>query len=211
MIDLNTTVFYLLSTLPVCEESPQVGASRPYNIDHKESPRVKMGEQHTQGPNPQDTHTSQDLSSKRSTVRSKLKQRSNHKHSLSNAWRRSLGVLECLVYCSMRLGVPFIAQRQLGAVGHQFGTQFLPSVEWCTGQSGAPPNNHCSSPVRDLLPYLSAFRPRGVPGPTSKLSPRVPAQMGRRETEHEGGKRRQAKGETRDLRVVLRPGRVHLQ
>jgi hypothetical protein len=26
------------------------------------------------------------------------------------------------------------------------------------------------------------------PGPTSKLSPRVPAQMGRRETEHEGGK-----------------------
>jgi hypothetical protein len=60
---------------------------------------------------------------------------------------------------------------------------------------------------------LSAFRPRGVPGPTSKLSPRVPAHMGRRETEHEGGKRggRQAKGETRGLRVVLRPGRVRLQ
>jgi hypothetical protein len=33
----------------------------------------------------------------------------------------------------------------------------------------------------------------GVPGPTSKLSPRAPAQMGRRETEHEGG-RKQAKG-----------------
>jgi hypothetical protein len=29
----------------------------------------------------------------------------------------------------------------------------------------------------------------GVPGPTSKLSPRVPAQMGRRETEHEGGRK----------------------
>jgi hypothetical protein len=27
----------------------------------------------------------------------------------------------------------------------------------------------------------------GVPGPTSKLSTRAPAQMGRRETEHEGG------------------------
>jgi hypothetical protein len=40
---------------------------------------------------------------------------------------------------------------------------------------------------------LSAFRPRGVPGPTSELSPRAPAQMGRRETEHEGG-RKQAKG-----------------
>jgi hypothetical protein len=31
--------------------------------------------------------------------------------------------------------------------------------------------------------HLSAFRPRGVPGPTSKLSLRVPAQMGRREME----------------------------
>jgi hypothetical protein len=33
---------------------------------------------------------------------------------------------------------------------------------------------------------VSAFRPRGVPGPTSKLSLRVPAQMGRRETGHKG-------------------------
>jgi hypothetical protein len=41
---------------------------------------------------------------------------------------------EYLVYYSMHLGVPFIAPRQLGAVGHQFGRQFLPSVEWCTGQ-----------------------------------------------------------------------------
>jgi hypothetical protein len=36
---------------------------------------------------------------------------------------------ECLVYCSMHLGVPFIAPRQLGAVGDQFERQFLPSVE----------------------------------------------------------------------------------
>jgi hypothetical protein len=36
---------------------------------------------------------------------------------------------------------------------------------------------------------VSAFRPRGVPGPTSKLSPCVPARMGRRETEHERGKK----------------------
>jgi hypothetical protein len=39
--------------------------------------------------------------------------------------------------------------------------------------------------------YLSAFRPRGVPGPTSKLSLRVPAQMGRRETEHKGKQKRE--------------------
>jgi hypothetical protein len=56
------------------------------------------------------------------------------------------------VYSSMRLGVSFIAPRQLGAVGDQLGRQFLPSIEWCTGQSDAPPVSHCSSPVRDLLP-----------------------------------------------------------
>jgi hypothetical protein len=63
----------------------------------------------------------------------------------------------------MRLGVPFIAPRQLGAVGDQFGRPFLPFVEWCTGQSGAPPDNHCSCPVRDLLPYQAQLTvaPRG--------------------------------------------------
>jgi hypothetical protein len=40
----------------------------------------------------------------------------------------------------MRLGVPFIAPRQLGAVESNPGRQFLPSVDWCTGQSGAPPD-----------------------------------------------------------------------
>jgi hypothetical protein len=53
---------------------------------------------------------------------------------------------------------------------------------------------------------VSAFRPRGVPGPTSKLLSRVPAQMGRRETEHEGGKQGDRhKGETRGLRVCPAP------
>jgi hypothetical protein len=45
---------------------------------------------------------------------------------------------ECLVSSSMRLGVPFIAPRQLGAVESIPGRQFLPSVDWRTGQSGAP-------------------------------------------------------------------------
>jgi hypothetical protein len=52
--------------------------------------------------------------------------------------------LASLVFCSMRLGVPFIASRQLGAIGDQHGRLSLPSVEWRTGQSGAPPDNHCS-------------------------------------------------------------------
>jgi hypothetical protein len=61
---------------------------------------------------------------------------------------------ECLDSSSMRLGVSFIAPMQLGAVGGQQGRQFLPSVG-CTGQSGAPPDSHCSCPVRDLLPILA--------------------------------------------------------
>ena len=54
---------------------------------------------------------------------------------------------------------------------------------------------------------LSAFRPRGVPGPTSKLSSRAPAQMGRRETERKGGKPegdRRKRG-NRGLRVCPAP------
>jgi hypothetical protein len=44
---------------------------------------------------------------------------------------------ECLDVFSMRQGVPFIAPRQLGAVESIVGRQFLPSVDWRTGQSGA--------------------------------------------------------------------------
>src|SRR5690348_17219545 len=43
----------------------------------------------------------------------------------------------CFVYSSMRLGVPFIAPTQLGAVESNPGRQFLPSVDWRTGLSGA--------------------------------------------------------------------------
>jgi hypothetical protein len=58
---------------------------------------------------------------------------------------RSHGMLRvCLGDSSMRLGVPFIAPRQLGAVGDQQGRPRLPSVGWRTGQSGA-----------DLLPILA--------------------------------------------------------
>jgi hypothetical protein len=82
---------------------------------------------------------------------------------ISNTTKRSreqsLDALGCLVNAcvssSMRLGVPFIAPRQLGVVGGQQGRPNLPSVGWCTGQSGAPPDSHYSCPVRDLLPFLA--------------------------------------------------------
>jgi hypothetical protein len=61
----------------------------------------------------------------------------------------------CLGNSSMCLGVPFIAPRQLGAVGGILGRLILPSVRWRTGQSGAPPDSHCSCPVCDSLPNLA--------------------------------------------------------
>jgi hypothetical protein len=63
--------------------------------------------------------------------------------------------LECLGNSSMHLGVPFIAPRQLGAVGGQQGRPSLPSVEWRTGQSGAPPDTHYRRSSADLLPILA--------------------------------------------------------
>jgi hypothetical protein len=64
-------------------------------------------------------------------------------------------IKECLGDSSMRLGVPFIAPMQLGAVGGNFGRQILPSVGWRTGQSGVPPDSPCTCLVRDLLPYMA--------------------------------------------------------
>jgi hypothetical protein len=63
--------------------------------------------------------------------------------------------LEFLDSFCMRLGVPFIAPRQLGAVGGQQGRLSLPSVGWRTGLSGAPPDSQCRRSGVDLLPILS--------------------------------------------------------
>jgi hypothetical protein len=56
---------------------------------------------------------------------------------------------------SMRLGVPFIAPRQLGDVEDQQGRSSLPSIEWRIGQSDAPPDSHCRRSGADLLPFLA--------------------------------------------------------
>jgi hypothetical protein len=64
-------------------------------------------------------------------------------------------IKECLGDSSLRLGVPFIAPGQLGAVGSNLGRQFLPSVGWRTGQSSAPPDNYCSMSGADCLPKMA--------------------------------------------------------
>jgi hypothetical protein len=76
---------------------------------------------------------------------------------------------ECLGDSSMRLGVPFIAPRQLGAIGGQLGRPILPSVGWCTGQSSAPPDSHCTCPVLDFFPYEQ----QSTVGPRDRLAHRT--------------------------------------
>jgi hypothetical protein len=48
---------------------------------------------------------------------------------------------------------------------------------------------------------LSAFRDRGVPKPTSEMSSCAPAQMGRREAEHEGGEVRWPEMGVREVEI----------
>jgi hypothetical protein len=62
MINLNITVFFFLILSPVCEDSPQLGVSRPYNKCQSESTRVRVGS-NTYKSAAIRTHTSQDLSS----------------------------------------------------------------------------------------------------------------------------------------------------
>jgi hypothetical protein len=142
-IHLNTTIFLFLSLYPVCEESPQLGVSRPYKRWSQMNKEVRMvWATHTSSQQYAHTH-GQDLSSNeyiKVLTRTELKslRMSNECARTKCEWSRMLKV--CFVYSSMHLGVPFIAPRQLGTVESIPGRQFLPSVDWRTGQSGAPPD-----------------------------------------------------------------------
>jgi hypothetical protein len=86
MINLNTTVFSFLSLSPVCEKSPQLGASRPYNDDHKRSTEVRKGRAtHKTQIHSTITHTSHNSSSKHNTRSSQLKWSSSYYLKESNA------------------------------------------------------------------------------------------------------------------------------
>jgi hypothetical protein len=127
-----------------------------------------MGEQHTQDSKPQHNHAHKsrlELETQHTEFATQMELKSlTQRIKCVEAESRSLRMfLDSLVYCSMRLEVPFIAPRQLEAVGDQFGRPSLPFVEWCTGPAGAPPDSHCSCPVRNLLPYRAqpTVAPRG--------------------------------------------------
>jgi hypothetical protein len=148
----------LLSLLfPVCEESPQLGVSCPYNKDQIESTRVREGS-NTHKSAAIRTHTAKtwaQMNSTKFTTKTELKslRKSIECVKTECEWLRMLKV--CLDASSMRLGVPFIAPRQLGVVGGILWRQFLPSIGWRTGQSGAPPDIPYSLSGADSLPKLA--------------------------------------------------------
>jgi hypothetical protein len=66
--------------------------------------------------------------------------------------RNDQRMLGCLLHAPRG---PFYSPRQLGAVAGNLGRLILPFVGWRTGQSGAPPDRHCSMSGADLLPNLA--------------------------------------------------------
>jgi hypothetical protein len=69
-----------------------------------------------------------------------------------------------LVWSSMRLGVPFIAQRDLGAVGAPFGRPWLPSVRACTGLSGAHRTVNSATTTKSLIGWFPVLGGTGLFG-----------------------------------------------
>jgi hypothetical protein len=106
MINLNTTVFPLRS-FPVCEESPQDGASRPYKVDHKKHKSKGGKTTHTRF-NPQCTHAHKprlELKSQHRafTTRTELKSLTQSIKCVEAESGCFSMLRECLVYSSMRL------------------------------------------------------------------------------------------------------------
>jgi hypothetical protein len=90
---LNTTVFCFVSLYPACEESPQLGASRPYNLmfTKKHGSKDGMSNAHKTQNQSTNTHTSHNSSSQHNPKNSLLKWSSSCYHKESNARNWSLG------------------------------------------------------------------------------------------------------------------------
>jgi hypothetical protein len=84
---LNTTVFCFVSLYPACEESPQLGASRPYNliITKKHESKVGMSNTHKTQNQSNNMHTSHNMSSQHNSKSSLLNWSSSCYHKESNA------------------------------------------------------------------------------------------------------------------------------
>ena len=96
-LEYHSFLFY--STCSLCEESPQVGVSHPYNIDLNENHKSKGGkETHAKSRVAATTHTQvKRRAHKHSATSSQLNKCSNLNHNDPDACLRSLGTLGCSI------------------------------------------------------------------------------------------------------------------
>jgi hypothetical protein len=140
MIHLNTMVFFLIADVLFVRNLHKFEPLTFTILITMKTTRVREGvETYARARVTATTRTQvKKQAHKHSAGSSQLIKCSNLKHNYLDACLWSLGVFGCsmevFVCCSMRIRVPFIA------VGSPFGRQFLPSVRWRTGQSGAPPD-----------------------------------------------------------------------
>jgi hypothetical protein len=104
MINLEYHGFLSLTDVSLCEISPQVGASHPYNFDHNKTARVREGiETHARARVVATLRTQvKNQVHKHSAASSQLNKCSNLKHNESDACLQSLGILGCSmeVWCT---------------------------------------------------------------------------------------------------------------
>jgi hypothetical protein len=146
--NLSAKVVFLIP-ISRCEESTNWSVSRlTQMITIKIG--VRMGiEMHTRAQRSNNTHTSEKREHTNQNIGVTAQEHAQISLQQINnvvAKVRSCSVLkECLVDSSMRLGGPFIASRDLGAVGAPFGRPRLPSVCGCTRLSYAHRTLHSAT------------------------------------------------------------------
>jgi hypothetical protein len=138
MIHLNTTIFFLIEDVPFVRNLHKLEPLTLTILITMKTTRVREGiETHAKSRIAATTHTSQETSTQTQrsefTTQQVLKSQSQWSRCVLAESRHLRMFNKGLVFCSMRLGAPFIAPRQLGAVGSPFGRQFLPSIYWRTG------------------------------------------------------------------------------
>jgi hypothetical protein len=123
MIHLNTTVFFLIVDVSLVRNLHKLEPLTLTILITVKTTIVREGKKHTQE------------ARVAAITRTQVKKRA-HKHSVASLQLNKCSNLNHsgdLVFCSMHLGVSFIAPRQLGAVASPFGRQLLPSIGWRTG------------------------------------------------------------------------------
>jgi hypothetical protein len=156
MINLSTMVLFLISSFSVVRNLHNLESLTPYTIDLKQTIRVRESRDTHKTKSQQHTHTQVERRAHETTQRSYNSKtcarisiyQSKSVVALSRCRRMFKG---CLVLSSMRIGVPFIAPRDLGAVEDPFGRPWLLSVRGCIGLSGAHRTVNSATATESLI------------------------------------------------------------